>query len=104
MKEVSAGIRYVFQTKNQYSMAITGSATCAMEMSIINILEPNDKLLVLVGGLWGERVALIGRKHGYNVIELKISRLGDIFDIKQIEGLSEIIILYENRLRILKIH
>ena len=87
MKEVSAGIRYVFQTRNQYSLALTGSGTCAMEASICNLLEPNDKLLVLVHGVWGQRVALIGRKHRYNVIELKINRLGDVFELTQIEGL-----------------
>jgi alanine-glyoxylate transaminase/serine-glyoxylate transaminase/serine-pyruvate transaminase len=87
LRDVSAGIRYVFQTRNQYSLAITGSGTCAMETGICNLLERGDTFLVLVHGLWGERVALMGRKRGYKVIELKINRLGDVFDLKQIEGL-----------------
>ncbi|CAG2116719.1 unnamed protein product [Medioppia subpectinata] len=85
LRDVSAGIRYVFQTRNQYSLAITGSGTCAMETAICNLLERGDTFLVLSHGLWGERVALIGRKRGYNVVELKIDKLGDVFSLKQIE-------------------
>ena len=86
MREVSAGIRYVFQTRNKYALAITGSATCAMETAICNLLERGQTLMTLNHGLWGQRAAIIGRKHGYNVIEVKVSRLGDVFDINQIEG------------------
>ena len=86
MREVSAGIRYVFQTHNQYSLAISGSATCAMETAICNLLESGQTLMTLVHGLWGQRAAIIGRKHGYNVIEVKVNRLGDVSDINQIES------------------
>ncbi|XP_054159437.1 alanine--glyoxylate aminotransferase-like [Oppia nitens] len=89
LREVSAGIRYVFQTQNQYSLAITGSATCAMETAICNLLEPDDKFLVAVHGIWGERVALIGRKHGYQVIQLPVSRVGCVLELSQIEAAIE---------------
>jgi alanine-glyoxylate transaminase/serine-glyoxylate transaminase/serine-pyruvate transaminase len=83
---VSEGIRYVFQTQNQYSLAITGSATCAMETAICNLVERGETLLTLVHGLWGQRVALIGAKHGFNVIKLQVDQYGNVLDIKQIES------------------
>jgi len=72
-------------------LAITGSATCAMETAICNILEKGQTLLVLVHGLWGERVALIGTKRGYNVIKLQIDKYGEVFNINQIESKLKII-------------
>ena len=96
MREVSAGIRYVFQTRNKYSFAVSGSATCAMETAICNLLERGQTLMTAVHGLWGERAALIGKKHGYNVIELKVNRLGDVFDINQIEGNFDLRIIEMN--------
>ena len=86
MRDVSQGIRYVFQTRNQYSLAITGSATCAMEAAICNLLESGDTLMVLVHGLWGQRAGIMGRKHGYNVVEVKVKEFGDVFSLDEIES------------------
>ncbi|CAG2172962.1 unnamed protein product [Oppiella nova] len=85
LREISAGIRYVFQTRNQYSMALTGSGNCAMEAAICSLLETGHTFLVLVHGFWGERAALIGRKHGYNVVELRVQRPGHLFGFKRID-------------------
>ncbi|XP_054161813.1 alanine--glyoxylate aminotransferase-like [Oppia nitens] len=85
-QDICAGIRYVFQTRNHYSMAMTGSGSFAMEAGLCNLLEPGDTLLVAIHGYWGERVASMGRKRGYNVVELKTKRHGnDVFTVQQIE-------------------
>ena len=48
------GLKYFFQTKNDVFI-IAGSGTAAMEASVVNLLSPGDKALVISGGKFGER-------------------------------------------------
>lgn len=75
MREIQAGLRYLFQTNNEHTFAITGTGTCAMEMVINNLLEPGQTLLTLVAGYWGERVADIGERLGLEVHRLTINEV-----------------------------
>lgn len=56
MTEVREGLKYVFQTKNEVFI-LSSSSTGAMESSIVNLLSPGDKVLVIGGGKFGERWA-----------------------------------------------
>jgi len=54
IKEVSEGLKYVFQTKGDVYM-LASSGTGAMEAAIINILSPQDTVLIVQAGKFGER-------------------------------------------------
>ena len=43
---------------------LTGSGTAAMEAAVANMVNPGDKVLVLVGGVFGERWGKIARAFG----------------------------------------
>ncbi len=43
---------------------VAGSGTLAMEMGLINVMEPRDKVLTLCNGHFGERFAHIVERHG----------------------------------------
>lgn len=86
LRQIQNGLRYVFQTHNKYTFALTGSATCAMETSILNLLSPSQKFLSLVHGHWGERAAQMAERLNHKVYRLNISQTGDIFSLAQIEG------------------
>ena len=64
MDEAKAGLQYVFQTKNQYTLAITGTGHAAMEASIMNIVERGEPILVCDNGLWGKRAREIAERQG----------------------------------------
>ena len=53
---------------------LTGSGTAAMEASIINCLNENDKALVVNGGSFGSRFASMLELHGIPHDEIKIER------------------------------
>lgn len=53
-------LKNVFQTKNTI-LALTGSGTAAMEASVANLINPHDEVLVLAGGVFGQRWAKICR-------------------------------------------
>ena len=58
MAEVTDGLKYVFQTRNDVIL-FSASSTGAMESSVVNLLSPGDSVLVIVSGKFGERWAEI---------------------------------------------
>ena len=46
------------------SRYISISGHAAMETAVCNLVEPGDKVLVCVNGLWGERFADMVQRHG----------------------------------------
>ena len=70
--EASAGLKKVFNTKNEVLM-LAGSGTAAMEAAIINTLNPGDKVLVVDAGKFGQRWKNISKTFGMDVqvIELE---------------------------------
>ena len=48
MDETKAGLQYVFQTRNEHTLAITGAGHEAMEASITNLVERGERILVYV--------------------------------------------------------
>ncbi|NP_001125018.1 alanine--glyoxylate aminotransferase [Pongo abelii] len=67
MDEIKEGIRYVFQTRNPLTLVISGSAHCALEAALVNVLEPGDSFLVGANGIWGQRAVDIGERMGARV-------------------------------------
>nr|XP_027204239.1 serine--pyruvate aminotransferase, mitochondrial-like [Dermatophagoides pteronyssinus] len=86
LDQIQNGIRYLFQTNNPYTFAITGSATIAMETAICNLLLPGQTLLSLVHGYWGNRVATMGSRLGYNTNIIQNNKFGENFTLIQIEN------------------
>ena len=64
MDETKAGLQYVFQTRNEYTLAITGAGHAAMEASIMNLVERGERILVCVNGMWGSRAREIAERQG----------------------------------------
>ncbi|KAI1295384.1 Serine--pyruvate aminotransferase, mitochondrial [Halotydeus destructor] len=85
LKETKLGLRYVFQTRNEFTFAITSSGTGAMEATVANILEDGDVFLVAVHGLWGQRAVDMGKAHGAKVVQLHAPTFGAVIDGKQFE-------------------
>ena len=55
MDEVKLGLQYLFQTRNELTLAVSGSGHAAMEVAIMNVLEAGEKMMILENGLWGAR-------------------------------------------------
>ncbi len=66
IKEAYANLKWLFQTKNDVFI-FTASGTGAMEAALANILNPGDKVLSLVIGNFGERLAKISLTRGAEV-------------------------------------
>ena len=76
-------LRYVFQTENEWTFALSGTGTSGMEAALTNLIEPGDDVLVAIIGYFGERLAEIATRLGANVD--KVSKpLGKIFEVEEI--------------------
>ncbi len=78
-------LRYLFQTANSWTFALSGTGTSGMEAALANLIEPGDPMLACVHGYFGGRLADIGHRLGAAVD--RIDRpLGEIFDVDEIES------------------
>lgn len=77
-------LRYVFQTQNEWTFALSGTGTSGMEAALSNLIEPGDDVLIAVIGYFGERLAEIAARQGANVDRIS-KPLGEIFSVEEIE-------------------
>ncbi|NLL61191.1 MAG: alanine--glyoxylate aminotransferase family protein [Candidatus Atribacteria bacterium] len=70
MNETREMLREVYQTKNELTIAISGTGSAGMEAVLVNLLEPGDKAVVCINGYFGERMADIVRRCGAEPIIL----------------------------------
>lgn len=64
MDDVKQGIQYAFQTKNNLTLAISGTGHAGMEAALCNLIERNDVVLIGINGIWGERAADMANRQG----------------------------------------
>lgn len=82
-QEEQALLRYVFQTQNEWTFALSGTGTSGMEAALANLIEPGDAVLVAIHGYFGERMAEIATRLGAEVDRLQRAP-GEIFDPQEI--------------------
>ncbi|XP_071146816.1 alanine--glyoxylate aminotransferase-like [Mytilus edulis] len=84
MDEVKEGTRYLFQTRNNWTVCVSGTGHAAMEAAVCNLLEPGETTLSCVNGLWGERYADMARRNGA-IAETINKPMGQVFNLQEIE-------------------
>jgi alanine-glyoxylate transaminase/serine-glyoxylate transaminase/serine-pyruvate transaminase len=76
---VHAMLAAVFGTGNQFTMAISGTGTAAMEAAISNFAEPDTPVALLVSGYFAERMSEIAGRQGARLFRLE-GAWGEPFD------------------------
>ncbi|MFT6552582.1 MAG: alanine-glyoxylate transaminase/serine-glyoxylate transaminase/serine-pyruvate transaminase [Zhongshania marina] len=56
MDETKALLKYAFQTSNELTLPISAPGSAGMEACFVNLVEPCDKVLVCVNGVFGNRM------------------------------------------------
>ncbi|WP_317929655.1 alanine--glyoxylate aminotransferase family protein [Halioxenophilus sp. WMMB6] len=56
MDEVKELLQYAFQTKNPLTLPISAPGSAGMEACFVNLIEPGDKVVVCVNGVFGIRM------------------------------------------------
>ncbi len=83
MDEVQSMLRQVFQTTNHMTMAISGTGSAGMETCVVNLIEPGDRMIVGVNGVFGGRMADVAERVGADVTKLE-RPFGEVFSPEEV--------------------
>jgi alanine-glyoxylate transaminase/serine-glyoxylate transaminase/serine-pyruvate transaminase len=79
MNEVRDKLQRVFQTRNAMTLAVSGTGSAGMETLFVNLVEPGDKALIGINGLFGQRMADVAGRCGAQVVTIE-KQWGQVFD------------------------
>jgi len=71
MDEVSERLRHCFQTNNSLTFVLSAPGSIGMETSFVNLLEPGDKVVICINGVFGGRMKDICERVGAEVIAIE---------------------------------
>ncbi len=64
MDELNELLRKTFRTGNLVTLPISAPGSAGMECSLVNLLEPGDRIVIGINGVFGGRMAEIARRCG----------------------------------------
>jgi alanine-glyoxylate transaminase/serine-glyoxylate transaminase/serine-pyruvate transaminase len=67
LDELRDGLRACFGTANPLTLAMSGTGSAGMETVMVNLVEPGDRVVVGVCGVFGGRLAEVARRAGGEV-------------------------------------
>jgi alanine-glyoxylate transaminase / serine-glyoxylate transaminase / serine-pyruvate transaminase len=85
MDEIQSLLRYVWQTENQLTIAVSGTGTAAMEAAVANVTEPGDVFLVGVAGYFGNRLVDMAGRYGADVRSIT-KPWGQVFKLEELRN------------------
>ncbi len=71
MNDVAAMLRQVFRTTNRLTLPVSGTGSAGMEAAIVNVVEPGDRVVVGVNGVFGTRLSDTISRCGAEPVEVK---------------------------------
>jgi alanine-glyoxylate transaminase/serine-glyoxylate transaminase/serine-pyruvate transaminase len=83
MDEMQGLLRYAFQTENRLTLAVSGTGSAGMEAVVVNLIEPGDRMLVCVNGVFGARMADVAGRAGAEVTTIE-RPYGEVFDPEEV--------------------
>lgn len=88
MDEIQSLLRYVWQTENPLTIAVSGTGTAAMEATIANVTEPGDVVLIGVAGYFGNRLVDMAGRYGADVRTIT-KPWGQVFTLEELRTAVE---------------
>ncbi|MCK4926168.1 alanine--glyoxylate aminotransferase family protein [Candidatus Aerophobetes bacterium] len=95
MDETQGMLRLLYQTKNRMTIPISGTGTSGMETLVANLVEAEDRVIVVRNGFFGERIAEIVSRYGGEVVPIDLEwgtvvtpdEVREVFSRKRCQGL-----------------
>jgi alanine-glyoxylate transaminase/serine-glyoxylate transaminase/serine-pyruvate transaminase len=67
LDEISERLRTVFRTANRVTFPVSGTGSAGLEAVVVNLVEPGDRVVVGVNGVFGGRLAEVASRAGADV-------------------------------------
>ena len=84
MEQSKALLRDTFETKNELTIPISGTGSAGMETCFVNVLEPGDRVVIGVNGVFGNRMCDVAERCGAQVERVEAA-WGEAIDPAQFE-------------------
>lgn len=88
MNNLQEMLRKVFKTENELTMAISATGSAGMETTVVNVIEPGDKMLVCINGVFGMRMADVAERAGAEVLTVE-KPWGEVFTVEDMQPIIE---------------
>lgn len=88
MDEMQQMLRQVFQTENELTLAVSGTGSAGMETCVVNLVEPGDKVVVCINGVFGGRMKDVAERAGAEVTTIE-KPFGEVFSPDEIRKVVE---------------
>lgn len=85
VEDVKKLLRYVWQTKNEFTIPVSGTGSAGWEAAIANLTEPGDVHLICNAGYFGERACDMHSRYGADVRSIK-KEYGQVFSCDEIKA------------------
>jgi alanine-glyoxylate transaminase/serine-glyoxylate transaminase/serine-pyruvate transaminase len=83
MDETQTMLRQLFRTQNQLTLAVSGTGSAGMETCVVNLVEPGDRILVCVNGVFGTRMADVAGRAQAQVTTIE-RPFGEVFTTDEV--------------------
>jgi len=84
LNDIREMLQAVFQTRNELTLAVSGTGSAGMETCLVNLIEPGDKMLVCIGGVFGMRMTDVAGRVGAEVTTIEVP-WGQVFTPEQVQ-------------------
>ncbi|ESP93128.1 pyridoxal-phosphate-dependent aminotransferase family protein [Pseudoalteromonas luteoviolacea] len=84
MDEIKQLLQYAFSTENAFTIALSAPGSAGMEACVVNLIEPNDKVIVCINGVFGTRLKENIERVGAQAIVIE-DKWGDPVTLDKVE-------------------
>jgi alanine-glyoxylate transaminase/serine-glyoxylate transaminase/serine-pyruvate transaminase len=88
LNDIREMLQAVFRTGNELTLAVSGTGSAGMETCVVNLIEPGEKMLVCVAGVFGERMREVAERCGGAVTAIEVP-WGRVFTARQVREAVE---------------
>lgn len=85
LNDIRDMLQSVFQTSNELTLAVSGTGSAGMETCVVNLVEPGDRMLVCVAGVFGRRMQDVAERAGADVTTVEVP-WGRVFEADQVRA------------------
>lgn len=71
MEQIKTQLRQVMLTENEVTIPVSGTGSAGMEAVLCNLIEPGDRCVVCVNGVFGGRMADVCGRYGGEVVKVE---------------------------------
>jgi alanine-glyoxylate transaminase/serine-glyoxylate transaminase/serine-pyruvate transaminase len=71
MDDIREMLNDLFRTKGGFCIPVSGTGTAGMEATLVNVLEPGDKIVIATNGFFSDRMVDIARRCGAQAIPIE---------------------------------